>query len=151
MKHEYRLFGNKTSVIVRALVLHIRTGNKITLILLASTPPSFGSEASQLILGVVENYARPQTKWDSCFEEDHFTCYPIQNATCKDSQLTKRGTLHQKDSMIRTFSASCFLYSKYMHNFFYANITPVLLSDAITIRSFLQVWQSQDNIILVTN
>jgi len=27
-----------------------------------------------------------QPKWDSCFEEDRFTCYPVQKFTCKDSQ-----------------------------------------------------------------
>ncbi len=80
MQHEYRLFGNMTSVIVRALALHIRNRKHITLILLASTPTSFGSEGGQLILGVVVNYARPQPKWDRCFEEDRFTCYPIQNS-----------------------------------------------------------------------
>lgn len=99
------LFGNMTSVIVRALALHIRNGKHITPILLASTPSSFGSEGSQLILGVAVNYARPQPKWDRCFEEDRFTCYPIQNSHLR-SHTRKKHSVSR--AQCRFFSASCF-------------------------------------------
>lgn len=104
-QHEYRLFGNTTSVIVRALALHIRNRKHITLILLASTPSSFGSEGSQLILGVAVNYARPQPKWDRCFEEDRFTCYPIQNSHLR-SHTRKKHSVSR--AQCRFFSARCF-------------------------------------------
>jgi len=71
MKHECRLFGNTTSVIVR--------GTHPTFLWIRDQPTYLGS-------GGKLSQTTTQPKWDSCFEEDRFTCYPVQKFTCKDSQ-----------------------------------------------------------------